>query len=343
LLARRAQDGHGLTRPELAVVLATAKLVLQDAIETAHLGDDEAMVPEALAAFPAKMRKDHAGAIEGHQLRNEIVATKIANRIVNRMGLIHPYELAEEEGASVSDVAAAFIIAERLFDVGSLWEQIDTADIGEGARLLLFEQVAVELRAMMADLLRGSVAGRSIGDTIAALTPGVEKIDSHIDALLREETQMQAKAFAMQLADAGAPRRLVDRVVRLAELDGSIGVAALAQKSKTDPIVLVHAFTSLGAALGLDWAQGAAMRANPVDPWERLLVAGLARDFQQMRLEWLARDAAKPEERVVAWLADNATRVGDFRKLVDRARVSPLPSPAMLAQIAGQARVLLGR
>jgi glutamate dehydrogenase len=343
LLARRAQDGHGLTRPELAVLLSTAKLVLQDAIENAHLGDEPAVDSEVLSAFPAKMRKDHGEAIKAHQLRNEIVATKVANRIVNRMGLIHPYELAEEEGASVGDVAAAFVVAERLFDLRALWEQIDTADIGESARLLLFEQVAVELRAMMADLLRGSVAGRSIGDTIAALAPGIQKIDANIDALLLEETKTQARDFAARLADAGSPRRLVERVVRLAELDGVIGVSALAQRTDTDPIVLVHAFTALGAALGLDWAQGAAMRANPVDPWERLLVAGLARDFQQMRLEWLARESGQPEDRVAAWLVDHAARIRDFRKLVDRARISAAPSPAMLAQIAGQARVLLSR
>ena len=343
LLARRAQDGHGLTRPELAVVLATAKLTLQDAIEHTGLAADPAMVPELLAAFPAGMRKGHAGAIEHHQLRSEIVATKVANRIVNRMGLIHPYELAEEEGASLGDIAAAFVIAEALFDARGLWAMIDAADIGEGARLLLFEQVAVELRAAMADLLRGSVAGRSVGDTIAALAPGIAKLDDAVDALLLDETRMQARGFATRLTEAGAPKKIVERVVRLAELDGAVGLAALAERSGTDAIVLTHAFTTLGGALGIDWAQGAAMRANPVDPWERLLVAGLSRDFQQMRLEWLAREAGAPQARVAAWLETHATRVRDFRHLVDRAKVSVAPSPAMLAQIAGQARVLLGR
>ncbi len=343
LLARRAQDGHGLTRPELAVVLATAKLALQDAIEHTDLAADPAMVPELLAAFPAGMRKAHSAAIEHHQLRSEIVATKVANRMVNRMGLIHPYELAEEEGASLGDIAAAFVIAEALFDAQGLWAMIDAADIGEGARLLLFEQVAVELRAVMADLLRGAVAGRSVQDTIAALAPGIAKLDASVDALLLDETRMQARGFAARLAEAGAPRKIVERVVRLAELDGAVGLAGLAGRSGTDAIVLTHAFTSLGAALGLDWAQGAAMRANPVDPWERLLVAGLSRDFQQMRLEWLARDAAAPQARVAAWLETHATRVREFRHLVDRAKAAVTPSPAMLAQIAGQARVLLGR
>ena len=249
VLARRAQDGSGLTRPELAVVLATAKLALQDAIELSGLGLDPAMTAELRRAFPARMVKDHGGAIDRHQLRGEIVATKVANRIVNRMGLIHPFELAEEEGASLGDVATAFVIAEALFDVGALWAAIDAADVSEDARLLLFEQVAVELRAMMADVMRGSVAGRGIGETIAALAPGIARLDASVDALLLDESRAQARGFAARLTEAGAPRRLVDRVVRLAELDGAVGLSALSQRSGTDAIVLTHAFTALGAAL----------------------------------------------------------------------------------------------
>ena len=80
------------------------------------------------------------------------------------------------------------------------------------------------------------------------------------------------------------------------------------------------------------------------DPWERLLIAGLARDFQQLRLEFLARHSGKdPEGAVDTWLAANAGRVAQFKGVVDRARTAATPNAAMLAQIAGQARVLLGR
>ena len=342
MLARRAQDGHGLTRPELAVLLATAKLALQDAIEVADLGADPAMTAEVLAAFPPAMRERHREAIEGHQLRRQIVATRIANRMVNRMGLVHPFELAEEEGASMGDIAAAFATGVDLFGIAPLWADIDAAQVSEGARLLMFEQVAVELRAIMADLLRAAEPGRSIGDTVAELRPEITVLDAQVDRLLREETRAQAADFAARLTAAGAPAPLVERIVRVAELDGSIGMATLSGRAGVDPVTIARAFTALGAALGLDWAQGAAMRANPVDPWERLLVAGLARDFGQMRLDFLARDAADVEAHVASWLEAQTARVRGLRTMIDRARGSA-PTPAMLAQIAGQARVLLAR
>ena len=118
----------------------------------------------------------------------------------------------------------------------------------------------------------------------------------------------------------------------------------LSTTQKGDVIALTQAFTTIGDALGIGWAQGSAMQMDPEDPWERLLVAGLARDFQAMRLDFLRRRAAKkPVEDAQAWLAENAAKVRVFKATVDRAKLGGMPTPAMLAQIAGQARVLLGR
>ncbi len=343
-LLRRSQDGKGLTRPELAVILATAKLALQHEIELTPLGQDPATFDDLVQAFPVEMRKRHAKAIENHQLRSEIIATKIANRIVNRLGLIHPFELAEEEGATLGDVAEAFVIAEQIFDIAGLWSAIDTADIAEDTRLMLFEQVAVEMRAHMADILRNAIESRSNDLAITAYLPAVTRLSDERDALLPTETRKQAAAYATRLLSGGAPRKIADQLVRLAELDGSIGIAALAAKTGVDVAETTRGFTRLGEVLALDWAQGTAMQLDPRDPWERLLAAGLARDFQAMRLEFLARKGGKkPEEAVAKWIADNDVKAKAFRAMVDRARTTTVPTPAMLAQIAGQARVLLGR
>ncbi len=343
-LTRRALDGKGLMRPELAVVMATAKLALQDAIEHSTLGADKAALPDLLAAFPPEMQQEHARAIESHRLRGEIVATKIANRIVNRLGLIHPFELAEEEGCTLADVAEAFVIVEQVYDVPMLWKAIETGDMAEATRILLFEQVAVEMRAHMADILRNSVEERSNDKAIAAYRPAVEMLAKSLDTILPAETRRQTRAFEERLLNAGAPRKITDRLVQLAELDGAIGVAALSARAGVDVLVTTRAFTALGEALGLDWAQGTAMQLAPRDPWERLLAAGLARDFQAMRLDFLARHGGKkPIDAVEKWEAANAPRVAAFRAMIDRARMTALPSTAMLAQIAGQARVLLNR
>ncbi len=341
-LLRRAAEGKGLTRPELAILLSTAKLAAQSAIERTDLGSDAATEADLLGAFPRAMKRKFRTAIEGHPLRAAIIATKLANRIVNRMGIIHPFELAEEEGCSLGAVAEAFVIAEQVYAIPRLWSAIDAATLPETARLLLYDQLAVELRAHMADILRNSVLGRSNQDAIATYAPLVARLSGARDALLPPESRAQTEAFGARLMTAGAPADLAAELVRLAQLDGAIGLAALSARSGVDVVALTQGFVALGEALGLDWAQGTAMQLDPVDPWERLLVAGVSRDFQAMRLTFLSKEGGKtPGQLVARWIETKIEVVTAFRAMIERARGTP-PSPAMLAQIAGQARVVLG-
>ncbi|MGI8943154.1 MAG: NAD-glutamate dehydrogenase [Qipengyuania sp.] len=348
-LGRRATDGAGLTRPELAVLLSSTKLVLQDAIETSPLSENEALQPLLIEAFPEPMQSKFKAQILNHRLRRELVATKLANRMVNRLGMVIPFELAEEEGATLDQVATVFVIAEKLFDLPELWAELDIAAMPEKARLLLFDRAARGMRLHMADLLTTGAGTREPSDVIGELGKGVRKLERATDSLLADESQLQSENLQAELAQAGAPEALAARVAHLFEIDGSVGLARLAKTQDIDVLDLTRAFIALGSTLGLDWAQATAAMMNPSDVWERLLVAGLARDFQQMRLGFLRRlsrrkDAKKDMPAMIEkWHAENAVGVRQFRAMIVRAQTQSPFAPAMLAQVASMARNLLDR
>jgi glutamate dehydrogenase len=343
-LMRRQQDNRGLTRPELAVLLSTSKMALQAALEAGKITEDPTLTPELLAAFPKTMQRRHEDAILQHRLRREIIATKIANRFVNRLGITAAFTLSEEEGASFGQVAAAFVAAERLFDMRSFWEQLDTVNVPEQVRLELFDQTSKALQLHIADILRNTPATAKLNEIVENLQPGLTKLDVAVGKLLRQEIANEAASRRERLVSIGAPAEIADRLVRLYELNGGVGVAALGRKLGMDEIVLTNAYTRLGEALGLDWAQTVANRFQAKDQWERLLTAGLARDFEQLRLDFLARNrTSEPSEAVEQWVAAQGARIDQFRRIVDRAKHAPVTTSPMLAQIATQARVLLGR
>ena len=343
-LLRRAQDNRGLTRPELAILLSTAKMRLQNAVEMARFTDDPMLTPELCNAFPKQMRERHGDAILGHRLKREIIATKVANRFVNRLGIVAPFSLTEEEGAAFGQAAAAFLAAERLFNMQQLWAELDTADMAEEIRLELFEQAAIGLQLHIADLLRCTSPDMSPGAIVERLRPGLDKLDAAVDDLLRPEPRAEAGGLRARLLEIGAPPEIAARIVRLFELNGAVGLAVLGRKLEVDEIALTRAYTKLGEALGLDWAQNAANHFQARDQWERLLTAGLARDFEQLRLEFLERrPSADPKAAVDAWVAGQGPRIEQFRRTVDRARTASATTAPMLAQIATQARVLLAR
>ncbi|MGH6787557.1 MAG: NAD-glutamate dehydrogenase domain-containing protein [Novosphingobium sp.] len=345
-LARRAADGHGLTRPELAVVLSSTKLVLQDALEHSPVPDDALMVDELLAAFPTPMRGKFKRDIERHRLRREIVATNLANRIVNRLGPIHPFELAEEEGASLAQVVAAFVAAEHLLGMDAVWTAIETGAMSETARIALFDRAAAAVATHMADLLRVGGGTTEPSKLVAELSAGVRTLSDGTAKLLAAEGKAQSARLRGEFAALGAPLEIAAEVGHLFDIDGSVGLARLARQCALDVRDLTRAFTSLGAALGLDWAQQSAERINPSDPWERLLTNGLSRDFQHMRIDFLRRSTPRkgdPVAVVERWSAEQAAAIRQFAAMVARAKNAMPVAPAMLAQIASQARNLLAR
>ena len=344
VLLRRGHEGRGLTRPELAVILSMSKMALQDAAEELKLADDPTMEAELMAAFPAPMQKRHADAIRAHRLRHQIIATKVANRFVNRLGPSLPLDMTEEEGVGLPQVVAAFLVAERLLDLKSLWAKIEQAKVAETSRIILFALAARFVRSHIGDVIRAGAGGTNIREIAELLKPGLDKVAAKATGLIRAEVRGEAAARRAQLEELGAGKDITDRLVRLYELDGIFGIAALGARKGLDELAVTRAYTRLGEVLGLDWAQQQVSRYMPADNWERLLVAGLMRDFEQVRIDFISRvRSEEPDESVERWVDRNPRRIAQFRALVDRAKLVGSVSPAMLAQIASQARILLSR
>ncbi len=343
-LMRRAQENRGLTRPELAVVLSLSKLALQDAAEKLRLSEDELVGPQLFDAFPKPMRKAHADAIRAHRLRDQILATKVANRLVNRLGPGIAFDLTEEEGSSLQQVIAAFLVAERLLNLDGLWSEIERDSLPEAVRVELLAIASASVRAHLSDILRCTSGETSVSALTKLLEPGVRAVSAAVPKLIRSEVRNEAAARRDRLIALGASEDIVRGLVRLYELDGLFGIAALAARRKVDELAVTRAYTKLGEVLGLDWAQQQVARFVPRDHWERLLTAGLARDFEQLRIEFLSRKGGKdPDLAVDQWIEAQGPRIEQFRHLVTRARTEGQVSAAMLGQIAGQARILLAR
>lgn len=345
-LTRRAADGRGLTRPELAVLLSSAKLLVQQGLEQSAVPDDPGLVSELLDAFPEPMRVRFKTDIEAHRLRREIIATKLANRMINRLGVVHPFELSEEGGASLAQIVAAFVTAEQVFDLAPLWQAIETGPMPEAARVVLFDRAAAAMTDHMADLLR--VGGGSVQPSrlVAELGAAVRQLSTASAKLLADGAQALSARMIADFVALGSPPEIAAKVAHLFDIDGSVGLAGLARECGIAAPELTTAFVALGSDLGLDWAQQTAARMSPSDPWERMLVNGLARDFQHMRLDFLRRQIGTKgdAQNVVArWVAANQPAIGQFRAMVNRARNAMPVLPAMLAQIASQARNLLAR
>lgn len=67
-------------------------------------------------------------AIAAHPLKREIIATYITNTVLNRTGATFVNFIASESGATAADVIRAFTLAREIFDLETIWDQLDALD-----------------------------------------------------------------------------------------------------------------------------------------------------------------------------------------------------------------------
>ena len=342
-IEERKRLGRGLTRPELAVLLSYTKMELKDALVDSTVVLDPLLEEDLFRAFPPTMRETFATEIRSHQLRRQIVATKLANLLVNRGGMTLAHDLAAELGCPLSTIAAAFVSARTLFDLESLWAAIDAAKVPAAQALAFHSEASLVTRMLVGDLAVRT--GAEEPERLSArLAPGLKRLLGRLDKLLRPEPRAQVEAVRQRLTLAGAPTNVVDWIATLNALSGAAGVVALASDLGLDEGRTAEAYTRLGEALGIDWAQGATHALSPADSWERLLAATTTRGFEAMRLDLIRRLTARGEDPLAAtegWLRAHMGEAHALARTIQAARQSGAPSLPMLAHLATIARSAL--
>ena len=143
----RAASGRGLTRSEIGTLLAFAKIALSDDLRASTVPDDPYLSRELFRYFPELMRKRFAAEIEAHRLRRDIIATQLANSLINRGGPTLLVAARDRTGASVAELTRAYAAARNAFGLRDLHSEIDALDAKISGRLQL------ELYTIVQDVL----------------------------------------------------------------------------------------------------------------------------------------------------------------------------------------------
>ena len=127
-LAERVRRQQPLTRPELSVLLAYAKLSLYADLLDSNVPDDPYLGRELGRYFPKLIAQKFPDALEKHRLRREIISTQLANSMINRGGPSFVVRIADQTGASPAAIAFAFAAVRDSYDMPARNEEINALD-----------------------------------------------------------------------------------------------------------------------------------------------------------------------------------------------------------------------
>lgn len=342
-VTERQAAGLGLTSPERAVLLAYSKMWLFDELLGSDLPEDPLVADFFRDYFPKPLQVRFAAASEHHPLKREILATHLANALVNRVGCTFVHGLQEETDAKASEIVRAAIVARDVFHIDDIWTRIDALgnDVADDVQARMFVDVARMLERSALWFLRHMQATdmtREGGDAMAALIErcreAAERLLPQLDRLLPEADLASLAERRQSLEAAGVDAELATRVASGEIAASVLDIADIASTTARPLELVAGVYFALGTALNYAFiAERVGALPTPTH-WDVLAraaaLAELARLKRALTASALHAEHDTPESIADAWQTKRAAALARYGRLLAEQRATGGASLAML-------------
>ena len=307
-MQRRREAGAGLTRPELGTLLGASKRDLITRLMNSDVPDDPALRPLLVNAFPAAVSERFDHLLDDHRLRRELIATRLAGEIVDRLGITYVSRTAHERGCMAADVASGYWVARQVIDASEHWAAIDELEgtIVPALQLDLTAEIDSLMDACTRAYLR-EMPVASMSDLIEVDRAALSRLCEYVLELAGSHAALRAGRIG-RWVDVGVEQDLAEEIALLAELTLAPDVAAVARRLERSVHAVADAFISVTDRLPLDTLHQKLQTVTPVGNWERWQTRALVDELRDLR-----RQIA-----TAALAYDQAPDGGDGAAAVDR-------------------------
>ena len=316
-IMRRRSLKLGLTAPEGAVVLAYAKMSVFDDLLASNLPDDPYFTRLLKAYFPKALTEKFASAIDQHPLKREIIATFVANTVVNRTGATFVNFLAAEAAASTADVVRAYTLAREIFDLEPLWDQIDALDGSVASTLqldLLCKLIAIAQRASRW-MLRVRSKESDLPTLIARYQPGARELRAHLETWLPVGAAANWEQTTQKLVQAGVAPELARNLSALEFVFPALDLVDLTEQASTTLAQAAQVYFGVDNVLGLS-AWRAQINRLPTDTLWQTQARGSAREDVYAIANQISQSVLLRFDGVPAWSEANAGTIERLCRLL---------------------------
>jgi glutamate dehydrogenase len=308
-LAERKRDHLGLTRPELATLLAYSKIHLYSALLESDVPEDPHLSVELEHYFPDPLPERFGEQMRDHRLRREIAATQIVNNMLHGGGTTFAFRLHEETGAPAAEIARAYAVARDIFQMRPQWRDIEALDNRVSAEvqivMLLEGRRLIERGSRW--LLRELERPIAIAPAVRHFEPGARALYESIPGLLDGPDAEPIEQRAAELRDAAVPDELAMRVASLGTMFAALDIVQVADETGLDVEAVAAVHFQIGSRLQLHWLRDRIVELPRDDRWKALARAALRDDLYGLH-RTLTAEVLRSDGRPT----DAARLVGDW-------------------------------
>src|SRR5260370_1292574 len=277
-IAERTRRGQPFTRPELAVLLAYAKLTLYDDLLASGVPDDPYLARDLSHYFPREVEGNFPDSGEFHRRRREIISTTLANAVIHRGGPACVVRLIDETDADVPTIAMAFVAVDDSYGLNRLNDAIDALDskIDGQLQLGLYASVQDLLISRVVWCVRNVDFGAGLEAVISRFGSGIREIAAGLDNSLPQDIQAGRSKRRQDLTDGGVPAELAGEFADLDTLVAAPDIVTVAERTNRAIGDTATTFFAAEANFGLDRIIAAARGVPANEFFERLSIARAA-------------------------------------------------------------------
>jgi glutamate dehydrogenase len=320
----RRLAGEGLTSPELAVLMAYAKIEVTKDLNAVGLGNDPWCDQIVIDYFPEALQEKYLAEIKTHSLRSQIANTVMANELINIGGITFVFRAVEETGANTLEVVKAAFAAMEVFGIRSLWRGINTLPQGvpASARTALHLEIRRLLDRSTRWFLQNRGAGIVIETEIAAFASSVAQYSGGVPQALQGQDSERFERLSKRFVDAGAPKDLADRASSGLDVFSLLDITELARSLDADMSEVISLYFSLSEHFDVDRLLVRISALPRGDRWSALARQALRSDLYSVIAEltgrvFLATDGGEATERIVQWEQQRTEGVARTRATLD--------------------------
>ena len=327
-LRDRVSRGLGLMRPELAVLFSFSKITLYQDLVASEVPEDPYLSRELEDYFPTQLRSEFADLMAEHRLKREIIATRVTNNLVNRMGAYFAVRIKEDTGADSATVAKAYTVAREIFEARSYWHRLETYDSTVSAEVQ--NEVYLEIWNLMRQSTRRLITlpggfSIDISSRVNRFGPGMREFRDSLPEIVTEFEREAMDKRRGDLENAGFEPEFARRLAALGWMYSALDIVDEARALDLGVVEVGRTYFRLLDELCLRWLRES-VENLPVEKQWHAHARGNLRDelFRHHRVlvERILTEQRGAEDPIANWMKAHGNAVGRTREMLEEMRAT---------------------
>jgi glutamate dehydrogenase len=345
----RISHNTGLTRPELSILLSYSKLTYKNALLTSSALQSECYNDLLFDYFPEPIRKSYRNEILHHPLRKEIIATLLSNQITNRVGIGFGYRIREETGASIENIAKAYVVCIEIFDLKSTWEQLEQLDnkVPEKHHYECLQAVSGLLERSISWILRNQSIHFDVNHLIERYKTEINILRKSVSNATSGRSRKSYQSRKRQLLKYKVPVDLAEEIIAKTTLASAFDIIEIKSELYSSTESTAKVFYALSERLKLPWIREVISKTIVRNHWNQLAIVNLRNDLhanQRNLTELVMQSVANKrhsKQALTAWESKHTDALERYDNMINELNAMPLLDFSTISVAVSEVRRLV--